>query len=207
MTTTRLLVLRHGESTWNAAGLWQGAADPPLSSRGREQALAAAAALTRLGPFELVVTSCLDRAATTGRVIADVLGVRVGLCRQGLNERDVGEWQGLTNRVIDDRYPGARVAGHTPERWESDDDVLVRASETITRLAAAHPGTNVLVVAHGGVIGVLQRNGGIDGPRIGNLDGYWLHVEHDGPNAGIVVGAHVTLLGAAPGEPVSGLPL
>ena len=194
MTATRVLILRHGESAWNAEGRWQGAADPPLSARGRDQAVAAAAALARLGSFDLLVTSDLERAASTGGLIADALGLHVRMRDEGLNERDVGDWQGLTNSEIDDRYPGARAAGRRPDRWEHDDDVLARARASLVELARSQPGATVLVVSHGGVIGVLQRDGGFDGPRMRNLDGRWLRVEHDCGNAKIVVEDHVALL-------------
>ncbi|WP_421121472.1 histidine phosphatase family protein [Aquihabitans daechungensis] len=69
---TRLLLVRHGESIWNADGRWQGQADPPLSDRGRDQAVAAAASI---GTVDALVTSDLERAVDTGAIIGRILGI------------------------------------------------------------------------------------------------------------------------------------
>ena len=68
----RLLVARHGQSVWNAAGRWQGRADPPLSEIGMEQAKAAAASV---GAVEAVLASPLERALVTATVISETIGV------------------------------------------------------------------------------------------------------------------------------------
>src|ERR1700680_1413671 len=70
--TTRLLLVRHGESTWNADGRWQGQADPPLTERGRLQASLAAQAL---GSIDAIASSDLERAAETASIIAARLGL------------------------------------------------------------------------------------------------------------------------------------
>ena len=54
MTETRLFLVRHGESIWNAEGRWQGQADPPLSSLGERQAEAATRALTDARSLRIV---------------------------------------------------------------------------------------------------------------------------------------------------------
>src|SRR5688500_8423312 len=64
---TRLLLVRHGESEWNAVGRWQGWADPPLTELGLEQARLAAKAV---GAVDLIVASDLERAWHTAEVIA-----------------------------------------------------------------------------------------------------------------------------------------
>ncbi len=69
---TRILLVRHGESEWNADGRWQGQADPPLTERGRRQAVHAASAL---GTIDAIVTSDLERASETGAILARLLGV------------------------------------------------------------------------------------------------------------------------------------
>ncbi|HEX7136135.1 MAG TPA: histidine phosphatase family protein, partial [Iamia sp.] len=72
MPDVRLLLVRHGESTWNADGRWQGQADPPLTDRGREQARSAAAGLP--GGVDELWSSDLERA----RVTAELLGAEAG---------------------------------------------------------------------------------------------------------------------------------
>ena len=66
----RLLLVRHGESTWNAARRWQGWADPPLSDLGRRQAVEAAARLADLDLGDRVVASDLRRAIETAELLA-----------------------------------------------------------------------------------------------------------------------------------------
>ena len=75
--TVRMLLIRHGQSTWNAAGRWQGQADPPLSDLGRLQAkLAAAAVPDAIGGVPTAIwASTLQRAAETARIIADELEI------------------------------------------------------------------------------------------------------------------------------------
>ena len=62
---TRILLVRHGESIWNADGRWQGQADPALTDRGRQQAFSAAASI---GAVDAIITSDLERAADTGTI-------------------------------------------------------------------------------------------------------------------------------------------
>ena len=100
---TRILLVRHGESEWNATRRWQGQADPPLTDLGRTQAAHAAAAL---GAVDAIVTSDLQRASATAQVIADALGLDAPMIDPRLRERDAGEWSGLTREEIHDQWPG-----------------------------------------------------------------------------------------------------
>ena len=68
---SRLLLLRHGQSEWNALRRWQGQADPPLSELGRLQAAEAAA---RLDPVDVVATSTLQRSRASAEIIAEIMG-------------------------------------------------------------------------------------------------------------------------------------
>ncbi len=90
-----ILLLRHGQSTWNAEGRWQGQSDPPLSALGREQAEEAAGKLAGMD-VSTVVTSDLDRARTTGRILADALALAPPTEDPDLREYDVGDWEGPT---------------------------------------------------------------------------------------------------------------
>jgi probable phosphoglycerate mutase len=198
---TRILLVRHGESTWNAAGRWQGQADPPLSERGREQALEAAA---RVGTIDAVVTSDLERAAHTGQIIARALGVDHLATEPGLRERDAGPLSGLTRAEIHQRFPGLLAddpAGFAPgpdgsprwpEGWEHDADLWARLEVALTAIALAVPDGDVLAVTHGGVIYALERRLGAEGrPRLSNLDAVRLEVHPDGK---MVVGERVSLV-------------
>ena len=84
--------LRHGETTWNAAGRTQGQLDAPLSERGRQQALAAAEAL-KGEPIDSIIASPLSRARDTAEAAADALGLSVTFDEE-LMEFHAGDWQG-----------------------------------------------------------------------------------------------------------------
>ena len=114
-TTTRVLLLRHGQSEWNAVGRWQGHADPPLTALGRAQALAASRSL---GTLDAALASDLIRARETAEVVTGQLGVGPVLIDERLRERDAGEWTGLTRAQIDEQYPGYLADGRRPPGWE-----------------------------------------------------------------------------------------
>src|SRR3546814_1711635 len=110
---TRVLLVRHGQSEWNATGRWQGQADPPLTDLGRAQAHHAARSL---GVVDAIVASDLQRAADTALIISGELGVGPVVLDEGLRERDAGEWSGLTRAEIERDWPGyLRTDGHTSE--------------------------------------------------------------------------------------------
>ncbi len=104
-----MLVVRHGQTTWNASKRWQGRADSPLSALGVAQARWAAETLAR---FDVVVTSNLSRAHDTGTIIAGAFGAPV-VVDPDLAERDVGEWTGLTFDEIEEGWPGFLAATST----------------------------------------------------------------------------------------------
>src|SRR5688572_19469520 len=148
---TRALLIRHGQSEWNAAGRWQGQADPRLTDLGRHQALHAA---RNLGTVDAIVASDLQRASETALIIAEALGIGPVVLDPGLRERDAGEWSGLTRAEIERDWPGyldspttdrhaafARdpVEQRTAERrrppsWEPDDVLLERVLDALGRV-------------------------------------------------------------------------
>src|SRR5215831_2437799 len=96
---TRLLLVRHGESTWNAASRWQGQADPPLSSFGERQAEDATVRLSQIATIVAVWTSDLVRARRTGELIAERLGLGGVRAESRLRERDVGSLGATPERL------------------------------------------------------------------------------------------------------------
>lgn len=168
-----LLLLRHGESTWNAVRRWQGQADPPLTDRGEDQARVAVDALSVIGPFDVVVTSTLVRAARTGELLADGLGLADVRRVQALAERSAGPWEGLTRFEIDERWPGYLDEDRRPEGYELDPSVVARSTAALVELAAEFRGQTALVVSHGGVINALERHQGEPWKRLDNLEGRW----------------------------------
>ena len=178
----RVLLLRHGQSTWNAEARWQGQADPPLSAEGERQAEAAAALLEGFG-IEAVVSSSQLRARRTAEILAGALGLGPVDVDADLRERHVGDWSGLTRAEIEQRWPGALDdwrQGHLdrPPGGESNDEMAARVLAALERLTS-RPEAVVLAVTHGGVIHLVERRLSGQGGGTGNLCGRWL----DGPEA------------------------
>ncbi|MFZ4585234.1 MAG: histidine phosphatase family protein [Acidimicrobiia bacterium] len=178
---TSFLIVRHGESTWNVEGRWQGQADPPLTELGERQAAAAAHAV---GAVDAVVASDLQRAAHTAAIIANALGVGPVLVDPRVRERHAGEWQGLTRDEIDVRFPGWLQEKKRPEGFEHDEPVVARAMGLLDELAATYEDAAVLVITHGGLIRALERHLTDEAGMVPNLGG--IAVEHDGTRVRMV---------------------
>ena len=151
---TTLLLVRHGETDWNADGRLQGHTDRPLSDFGRRQARQLAEELAE-EKLDAIYASDLSRARETAEIVAARLGADV-LPVRDLREIDVGEWEGLTWPEIEARYPeGARSwreRGYGWESGESYEQLGERVVAALTQIAADHPEERVLVVGHGGTI-------------------------------------------------------
>jgi broad specificity phosphatase PhoE len=188
---TKVLVLRHGESEWNAVRRWQGQADPPLSDVGIRQAKEAG---MRLGTFDAIWSSDLQRASLTASIIGDIIGIGPVLLDPRLRETHVGPWQGLTHDEIEIGWPGFLADRRRPDGFEVDTDVADRALEVLRDIAAHTPGGEVLVISHAGVIRGLRRFlGGID-TQMPNLGGSWFEVT----NGDIRAGEIINVIGAEP---------
>lgn len=171
---TRLLLVRHGESTWNAQSRWQGQADPPLSPLGERQADEAADRLAEVAFITAIWTSDLVRARRTAELIASRLGVEPVRQEHRLRERDVGSWSGLTRDEIEERWPGYLAARRAPPDFEGDTSVLVRARAGLAAAVDGSRSGDVLVVTHGGVVRTIERSLGATPDRLPNLGGRWI---------------------------------
>jgi probable phosphoglycerate mutase len=167
-SVTQLLVVRHGQSTWNVEGRWQGQADPPLSDFGRQQAFAASQAV---GQVDAIVSSPQIRAAQTATIISEQIGVGPVQLVDGLQERNAGEWSGLTREDIDARWPGWVVEGRRPDSYEDTGPFVERIFSALNQVVTTFEGGTVLVVCHGGVIIEMERELGVNESRIPNLHG------------------------------------
>jgi len=171
-------VIRHGESTWNAEGRWQGQADPPLTPRGEEQARIAAAAVG--APIDRVVTSDLQRASATAAIMAAQLRVESVDLEQGLRERHAGAWQGLTHREVEASWPGYLRDGLRPPGFEPSRSAGGRALDCLVDVAARVGSGTIVAVSHGGILRAMRKvlSAGDD---IGfpNLSGQWFEVSGD----------------------------
>jgi broad specificity phosphatase PhoE len=151
--TTTLYLVRHGESEANAAGVFAGQTDSPLTPRGREQAKVVAMAL-RPVHFDRIVTSTLSRTRDTAAEIAAGRGVPVEAFAD-LNEIDLGDAAGKPFDEVRG-LPGYESDGfHQWPGGESLEQVVTRAMGVIDRLAAESPGKTICIVGHGGVTRIL----------------------------------------------------
>jgi phosphoserine phosphatase len=162
---TTVLLARHGESDWNRAKRWQGFADRPLTDVGRRQADELA---DRLEGTELdaIYASDLQRARETAEAVARRRGLEVRTTRD-LREVDVGSWSGLTREEAEAGYPEAYArwlqGGEGWDDGETYEQLQTRVVRAMTRIAAAHDGGRVLVVAHGGTIRAIHASAlGVD---------------------------------------------
>jgi broad specificity phosphatase PhoE len=203
---SRLLLVRHGQSTWNADGRWQGRADPPLSELGQRQARAVAAALGPGGDHDYEIgaawSSPLQRAQQTAVIVGATLALEP-VVDERLEERDAGEWTGLTRFEIEEAWPGYLDEHRRPPGFEHDEPLLVRALAALQEMAAALPvpaaagsasgAATGLVVTHAGVIRAVERHLGGRSDPVPNLGGREL-VAGAG---GIELGARLLLLDPA----------
>jgi 2,3-bisphosphoglycerate-dependent phosphoglycerate mutase len=178
---THLLLLRHAESEWNARGLWQGWANPPLSEQGRRQAMQAGGRLVGES-LSAVAASDLDRSRQTAALLAAPLDLSIAVrIESDLREYDVGAWSGLTHAEIEAGWPGALQAWRegaleaTPG-GERRDGFVRRITGALLRLGQAFSGQRVLVVTHGGVIDALERTLGGQPRSVPYLCGRWFEV-------------------------------
>jgi len=189
----RLVLWRHGQTSWNVENRFQGKTDIPLNEVGRAQAARSARLLAGLRPTA-IVSSPLQRAADTAAALAEITGLTVTYDRD-LIERDGGKWEGLTGKEIRERWP-VEHALWQPPGGETSTQVAKRVSAALERAVDALPPDGLLVAAsHGaalrlGMCGLLglpeelwERLGGLSNCCWSVLeemrDGGWRLVEHN----------------------------
>lgn len=159
--STRITLIRHGETDWNAEGRLQGHRQIPLNRRGRAQAEALAAYL-RDTRFDATYSSDLLRALQTAWTIVRHggpsvrtderlrewdLGMLVGLCRAQVEREQPHAARIRREHLVDEPIPGG----------ESLRQRFGRATGAVAEIAARHRGGRVLVVSHGGPLGDCYR--------------------------------------------------
>ncbi len=151
-----LVLVRHGETAWNAARRFQGQSPVPLSQRGRAQAAALARAL-RNESFSHAYASDLARARETARTIIGARPLEVTSDAR-LREFDFGEWEGLTWPEIVARWPQfepgipTQARRYEPVAGERFEQVVDRVRSFLTELRSGASGGHVLVVTHAGAL-------------------------------------------------------
>ena len=155
----RLLLVRHGETTWNTTGRYQGQTDVPLNDVGRQQAAAIAERLAA-ETIDAIYASDLIRAYETAQAIAKPHKLNVQADPR-LREFSFGEWHGLTYAQMTARFPeqvawwNADRLHRAPPGGETLAQVAVRLQAALDDIPHNHPDQTVLLVAHGGPIRVL----------------------------------------------------
>ena len=158
---TRIIAIRHGETAWNVDTRIQGHLDVPLNANGRWQAERLANAL-RDETITAIYASDLTRAWETAQYIGQIHGLQLNK-EVGLRERDFGDFEGKTFAEIEVLLPdqSLRWRKRDPEFYPAGGESLValraRVIEAAERLAAQHPGEQIALVGHGGVMDVLYR--------------------------------------------------
>ena len=163
MEPTRILAIRHGETAWNVDTRLQGHLDIPLNDVGLRQAEHLARSLVQRDPVDAIYASDLSRAHTTATAIAQAMGKTVHT-HLGLRERHFGAFQGRTFAEIETELPDhawhwrKRTPDWTPpDGGESLFVLRDRILTTVNELAVRHPGQQIVLVAHGGVLDILYR--------------------------------------------------
>jgi broad specificity phosphatase PhoE len=157
--TTRLFLVRHGETTLAAEDRFAGSTDVPLGPNGRTQAERLAARLAD-DPIAAAYCSPMQRTVETAAIVARPHRLELRR-RDGLREMDHGRWEGLRRADVEAQFPEEYSAWEEdpftfmPTGGESGVQVVARALPLIREIVVAHPGQNVLVVSHKATIRLI----------------------------------------------------
>jgi len=165
MRMTEILLIRHGETAWNAVRRLQGHLDIPLNAEGTRQATALAWALEN-EKLDAIISSDLQRAVQTAGAIARLQGLSTRI-DAGLRERCFGAFEGMLYSEIPHRFPEAYAVwqARDPDAMfppgenvgESIRQFHARVMDTILHHARQHEGKKIALVAHGGVLECAYR--------------------------------------------------
>jgi len=155
-----IILLRHGETEWNAIRKYQGQTDISLNDRGRAQVQRAARYILENEQIEAIYCSDLSRTRQTAEIAAECLEMEIGGSDCRLREVSFGIWEGLTYNEVQEKYRSEFVQWYK-DVWnykvpggENFTEVAERSCQAIREISREHSGT-VLVVTHGGVVNAL----------------------------------------------------
>ncbi|MQA20715.1 histidine phosphatase family protein [Rugamonas rivuli] len=177
MKNTTILLIRHGETSWNAVRRLQGHTDIPLNEEGARQAGALAQALAA-EQVDVLVSSDLQRAMQTAQAVADQYDNLAVHTDDQLRERCYGVFEGMLYAEIEQQYPAEYALWQARDidavmpsgvrEAESFRQFYQRSTEGIAAWAERHPGRTIAIVAHGGVLECAYREAvgmSLDSPR------------------------------------------
>ncbi|XP_022842129.1 phosphoglycerate mutase-like protein 4 [Olea europaea var. sylvestris] len=163
---TEIIVIRHGQTEWNANRRIQGQLDVDLNDVGRKQAAAVAGRLSKEPKISAVYSSDLKRAYDTAEMIANCCGVSDVFKDRNLRERHMGDLHGVVFHEAAKIRPEAHKAflsrsrdQEIPVGGESLNQLSERCISALERIAKKHRGERVIVVTHGATIEELHRRG------------------------------------------------
>lgn len=189
--TTRLLLIRHGQTVWNGEGRIQGWSESALSDLGRVQMVRLANRLA-VFPVEAVYTSTLGRARESGEILARRLRLPV-IPDERLREYGLGQLEGLTWADIETRYPEIARSWRESDRFvplPGEEGRLVffrRVWSAMMEIVERHPEATVAIVTHGGTIAAFLHR--------------LLDLELDRPAPFIFDNSSLTVVDYRPGRP------
>ncbi len=163
LPATRLWLVRHGETDWNATGRYQGQTDIPLNAAGLAQARGLLPTFAGL-PIAAIYSSDLQRAAATAALLGEALRLPVTVHR-GLREAGLGRWEGMLFTDIQVVYAAEwedrrrDPVNARPPGGESLAETAVRGAATVDEIARRHPAAQVIIVSHGLVLAALLCQG------------------------------------------------
>ncbi|MFC3928112.1 histidine phosphatase family protein [Streptococcus caprae] len=163
--TTKLYLMRHGQTRFNLQGRIQGACDSPLTELGIEQARAAHAYFVAKGiAFDAVYSSTQERACDTAELASD----RTDITRlKGLKEMDFGAFEGQQEYLNPPLQPNIGYGDYfVTYGGEGSMSVRERMGKTVTDLLEQHPGQTLLAVSHGAAIAQFYRGVLQDPPQV-----------------------------------------
>ena len=182
---TTIGFVRHGVTEWNELGIVQGSSNIPLNERGKRQALALANRLANEEKWDIILSSDLERAAETARIISSKLGLADIHFDERIREIDCGQIEGTNEQ---DRI----------SRWGSDwrkldlsmesfEDVAKRGVAFLEDISEQHKGKRILIVSHGAIVGLTLREllGELPSKNIENTAISIIHKREDGWECGL----------------------
>ena len=163
MTTTKLCLIRHGETAWNTERRLQGHTDIPLNAKGALQARQMAQALKDINlTFDVLYTSDLKRAADTANAVVELFGVEANV-DSAFRERHFGALQGMSTTEAPLLRPDiwqahiSRDLEHDLEGGESIGQFALRVQNALDKIQQQHSGKTILIVSHGGTLDMMYR--------------------------------------------------